>query len=176
MQDSSLPISGGSLAQFKKITETVVLFLAVATLSVVLGRIYLHPSAPAQRSSLVGASLTLPNVQWSANRYNVVLAISATCHFCQESAGFYHSLAQLPAQANLIVVTEDDRAGIETFLKSKAISASQIVCESLDTIGVGRTPTVLVVNEKGVVLKSLAGKQAPEAEEQFLAQLRDRSL
>lgn len=164
------------MARLKKITETVLLFVAVAALSVLLGRVYFHPRAQVRAASLVGTNLVLPHVQWSANRYNVVLAISATCHFCQESAGFYRSLAELPAQANLVVVTEDDRAGIENFLKSKAISPNQVVCESLDAIGVGRTPTVLVVDEKGVVLKSLAGKQAPEAEAKFLMQLRDRSL
>ncbi len=40
----------------------------------------------------VGAKINLSGVDWSKSERNLVLALSTTCHFCSESAGFYQKL------------------------------------------------------------------------------------
>jgi hypothetical protein len=163
------------LARLEKITHIVLIFVALAALGMMADKMYVHPTQ--QRAPrLVGRSITLPQVQWSSTRYNVILAISSACHYCRESAAFYHGLAQLPDQANLIVVSSDERNEIERFLTTHGISATQIVSATLADIGVHGTPTVLVVDQKGIVRKALAGKQPPEVEADFLSQVRERSL
>jgi len=163
------------MARLEKISRIVLLFAALASLGLVANRIYSHRQSTTA-TPRPGTSIVLPQVRWSATKYNVVLAISTDCHYCRESAAFYHNLAALPEQANVIIVSNDDRAAIERFLKSQAISASQIVYAAFEDIGVRGTPTVLVVNQSGVVQKVLAGKQSPEEEAKFLSQVRDRSL
>src|SRR5579863_4717595 len=41
-----------------------------------------------------GVKLNVTGENWTQSEKTVVLAISATCHFCTESAGFYKDLVQ----------------------------------------------------------------------------------
>jgi hypothetical protein len=47
------------------------------------------PRQPESRHTVaIGSKLPLRNVNWQGNGKSMVFALSTTCHFCTESAGF----------------------------------------------------------------------------------------
>src|SRR5437899_5098165 len=41
-----------------------------------------------------GTQLSLPDIDWQTNGRTLILALSTECHFCTESAPFYHRVAE----------------------------------------------------------------------------------
>ncbi len=142
--------------------------VCVATLlSVVLVKLYLlpaqrvtapvRPAAPTVASVAAGTSLKdkLPGVDWASNEKTLVLAISTTCHFCRESEPFYRRLRQeLGGRMKIIAVLPPPTTEAEQYLKSADLRVDQVKELSLDRIGVRGTPTILLVDGKGVVTPS----------------------
>src|SRR5579885_3681194 len=139
--------------------------VCVATLlSVVLVKLYLLPAQrvtapvrPAAPPVAAGTSLKdkLPGVDWASNEKTLVLAISTTCHFCRESEPFYRRLRQeLGGRMKIIAVLPPPTTEAEQYLKSADLRVDQVKELSLDRIGVRGTPTILLVDGKGVVTPS----------------------
>lgn len=171
------PPKGNLMTRLEKITHLVLMFVAVAALSIVIDRQYFHSQRHMQPQYLVGTNIALSQVQWSADKYNVVLVISAECRFCIESAPFYHSLGELADRVNLVIVSHDDRASLDRFLESQRISAKEeVTSASLSEIGVRGTPTVLLIDKKGIVKRVFAGKQPSKVEDGLLSDLREGRL
>jgi len=153
-------------------------------LSVVLIKVYLVPAPslrlpqgapPAVAAASVGSSLKgqLPGVDWSKNGRTLVLAISTQCHFCKESTPFYRRLEQEVGRGvKMVAVLPQPAAEAEQYLKNEGVRVDQVRQVSLGTIGVRGTPTILLVDGKGVVTKLWTGKLQAQAEDEVLAALR----
>jgi hypothetical protein len=59
----------------------------------------------------------------------------------------------------------------QNYLKDKNIGITQVVNNSLTGIGVAATPTLMIVNEKGVVSEYWRGKLSSDREKEVLAKL-----
>jgi len=144
----------------------------------VLVKPYIFPavpkSVPTNEGIKIGTKLTLTDVDWNKSEKNLVLVLSSTCRFCNESAPFYQKLAaQKTGQNNirLIAVMPQTAAEAKQYLDNHKISVDEIKQTNPDTINVRGTPTLVLVDNTGAVVQSWVGKLPPEKEEEVFQQL-----
>src|SRR5579864_5467736 len=98
----------------------------------------------------------------------VVLVLSTQCHFCQESAPFHERLTQMlqnSPDTGLIAVFPQDRQAVEQYKATYKVNFPNIITDaSLNKLQVRGTPTLLLVDQHGKVLKSWRGR-LPENDE-----------
>ena len=122
-----------------------------------------------------GKHLSLAGVDWSANKRTLVMAMSSHCGFCVRSTPFYQKLgssADLKSKrVGLIAVLPDDPATNSSFLDHYKVKVDQVINSQLASINVEATPTLLLVNSKGVVEREWIGMLDSTAESQVRSQL-----
>jgi hypothetical protein len=129
-------------------------------------------AAPARQDS----SLTIPDVDWRRSQQTLVLVLREGCHFCSDSAEFYRRLAMESRQTKTKLVTvlpgsiEDSRK----YLDDLKVPINAIRQSPLSKVNVRGTPTLLLVNEKGMVTKSWVGQLSPDRETEVLDAIRSR--
>lgn len=148
-------------------------------LSVVLVKNYLLPgrghSLTDESTISPGTKLSLPRVDWSKTEQTVVLVLSESCRYCTESAPFYRRLVASSAGTNpVIAVFPQDVATGRNYLNGLGISVNEIKQVSPESIGTRATPTIVLVNSRGVVEDVWVGKLPPQKEEAVLARLQLR--
>lgn len=120
--------------------------------------------------SLVGTSVSLPGVQLNQNHNTVLLAISTTCHFCQESVPFYKELsAATQEKVDLIAVLPQSLVESKTFLQKAGVSAKTLISADLNSIGIHGTPTILLLDPQGNVKQEWRGFQDVAGQKQIIA-------
>ena len=130
-------------------------------------------SAPPARQD---ASLGIPDVDWRRSKQTLVLVLREGCHFCSDSAEFYRQLAMESRQTKTKLVTvlpgsiEDSRK----YLNDLKVPINEIRQSPLSKVNVRGTPTLLLVNEKGVVTKSWVGQLPRDRESEVLDAIRSR--
>lgn len=129
---------------------------------------------PAPQTTPVGQNVPLQNIDWKKNNQTLVLYLSTKCRFCTESGPFYQRLLQESAGKNvrfITVVPQTVDEGRE-YLNSLGVKIDDVYQNPLQSIGVRSTPTLLLVNESGVVTDYWVGKLKEDKESQVLAKLK----
>ena len=111
-------------------------------------------------------------IDWKQSRQTLVLAISSSCHFCTESAPFYRRLVQSKGGTRVVAVLPQPIEDGREYLKRLGVSVDEVKQVGLDQIGVGGTPTLLLVDNSGVLKDSWVGRLPPEQETSVLNALR----
>lgn len=122
----------------------------------------------------VGAKFALQGVNWQDNNKNLVLGLSTGCHFCSESAPFYRELVQQCKQEHVrtVAVFPEEPAAAEAYLKNEGVQVDEVRQAQLTDIGINGTPTLLLINEAGVVRDVWIGKLPDKDEKKVLAAAR----
>src|ERR1051326_4717827 len=86
----------------------------------------------------VGRLVTLAGVDWHAAPITVLLQLSSTCHYCNDSMPFYQQLAAIRkgqfSQTALIVSSQDSVPTREDHLAKQHVAVDKIVHARLDSI------------------------------------------
>ena len=121
--------------------------------------------------SLKGTRITLSDVDWSTQRSTVVLVLSTNCRFCTESAPFYNQLvstASRQSEVRLIAVFPQEIDAAKTYLKSISVSLPDVRQASFGPLGISGTPTILLVDNTGLVTEAWVGRLGPNGEKDVL--------
>ncbi len=151
---------------------TNIAILIVATLaSAVLVRNYLFPRTTTSErppSVAVGTSLSVPGFDWRANGNTLVLALSTTCHFCSESAPFYRRLADELSRrrVHLTAILPQNADESAEYLRALQLQFGDVRQVPLRTLQIRGTPTLMLVDERGVVRHVWEGMLTAEKEQQ----------
>jgi len=162
-----------------ELVANLAIIVVAILLGVVLVRNYLFRSpvptqAPATTGIQAGTKLSLPSVDWNSSRQTLVMALSTKCHFCTESAPFYQRLAQECAgnrNVRLIAVFPQTSRESEEYLKGLALNVDDVKQSELGSLGVSGTPTLILLNNEGVVEDSWRGKLNGDREGEVLRRL-----
>ncbi len=137
----------------------------------------LHVSQPRDEAAATLKGLTLsplPGYRWDAHTQTLVVGLRVGCHFCQESLPFYKQLSDLEKsnrlRAHILAVFPDNQNSSMSFLRPDAIVLDSISNQSLSTIHVSATPTLLLVNSAGRIVDAWVG-ELPASDEQKLVAL-----
>jgi thioredoxin-related protein len=126
-------------------------------------------------SITAGTSLKrqIQGVDWDKNGQTLVFALSTQCHFCKESAPFYRRLRQdLGGSIKMIAVLPQSVAEAQQYLEAEGVRFDQVRQLAPAGVGVRGTPTILLVDSRGIVSRVWTGRLQEEEEEQVLSVLR----
>lgn len=133
-------------------------------------------SSHAPRSSIQnGTKITLPDLNWSLSQQTLLLVLSTTCKYCTASAPFYRRLVNQVSLTNgtrlIAVFPQDINESQEYFarLDIKIHTLRQALPASLGAKG---TPTLLLVDNNGTVIRSWEGVVPPAVETEILASVK----
>ena len=158
-----------------ELTTNIAIIAVAILLGIVLVKNYLlsgpkpDPSAPPTVPT--GTRISLQDVNWGAQKRTLLMALSDTCRFCTESAEFYKKLAQERAKhddVRIIAVLPQDVSAGQAYLNKLGVAVDQVKQSPLDAVGVKATPTLILVDDKGVVTASWVGKLPPDKESEVL--------
>ncbi|HEX8265984.1 MAG TPA: hypothetical protein VF596_11300 [Pyrinomonadaceae bacterium] len=150
--------------------------IAVAVLfSAVIIQKYLLPSSsqPERVQPVIGKQMNLSDVNWTSQPRTLVLALSTTCHFCNESAPFYKRLIESVKGKNvkLVAVFPTETEAGRAHLKELGLADLEVKQSPLANMQVSGTPTLILTNDKGEVTDYWLGKLPPEKETQVINKL-----
>jgi thioredoxin-related protein len=164
---------------FKKIElfANIAIIVVALILGVVLVKRYLftntQSATPTASRIQPGTKVQMADVDWSKSPQTLVLVISDTCHFCTESAGFYQRLAQEKTKhegTRMIAVLPQDVSRGQAYLSKLGVAVDEVRQSPLSAIGVAGTPTLLLIDGKGVLKQSWVGKLPTAQETEVLSQ------
>lgn len=119
--------------------------------------------------TLVGREVKLPGADWQGAPLSVLLQLSSTCHFCNESMPFYKQLmAARPAKVPVIVASSDAVAVMRQHLADEQVVVDKVLHSRMESFGTG-TPTIYIVDSKGLVKRAFVGKLDSAGEKELLS-------
>jgi thioredoxin-related protein len=116
--------------------------------------------------SRINAPAKLAGEQWRINKMTLIVAVRPGCPWCAASAPFYRDIAASQSHNNFHIVfvsavsINDTRA----YLQTLDIPLADVKQASFSALGVRGTPTILLVDRKGIVRSVWNGKLSVEKE------------
>ena len=172
-----------SVTQRLEFLANLAIIVVAVLLSIVLIKSYLLPNSskekPPDRRVPAGTKLSLPGVDWSANNQTLLLVLQKGCRFCSESAPFYQRLVRETAgrgNIHLIAVLPQTTDESKKYLNDLGVAIEDVRQAGLGSIGVHGTPTLILVNNQGVVMNSWVGKLPADGEAEVLRRLHETTL
>lgn len=164
-----------SLTKKIEFLANVLIIVVAMLLIVVLTREHLMVKSVGNEAAVgkasVGGKLPISDVDWNKNRQTLLLAISTTCRYCDESAGFYQRLLKENANTQIVAVMPQELTVGKKYLENHRLPVHEIRQLSLDTLGVTGTPTLILVDNNGIVRGWWVGKLSQSQETEVLLRL-----
>jgi hypothetical protein len=159
-----------TLARKFEILSDIAVIVAAVAVCVVLVRGQLQPDRQPTAASLQGKTVDMKSITATPAARNVVLAISQTCHFCQEEMPFYRNLSERAAHANTHVyaVFPPGETESERYLGRQSVRTDGVVSRKLADLGVWGTPTLMLVNARGEIERAWVGALNGAQEQEVL--------
>lgn len=158
-----------------ELLANVSIILVALLIAGVLLRNYFAPAQPEPIAGIpVGNKVQLPDVDWERNGKTLLLVLKKGCHFCTESAPFYQRLVRETAgrgNVRLVAVLPDEVDESKQYLGDLGIPLDEVRQASPYSLGVGGTPTLILVDGAGKVSASWVGRLAPDKETDVLNRL-----
>lgn len=153
----------------KRVAATL-LVSATLILTVKAVRRTFFPRATANNDSVVkvGQRISLPGLAWPRGSRTVILALEESCPFCHRSAPFYQKLLKRVAEQQsirVIAVFPDSAARGREYLEAMNVPVEKVEQADFTALGVRRTPTLLVINDQGLISNLFVGMIAQRDEE-----------
>lgn len=158
---------------------TIVLVLLVGTLLLRNNATSARTRVPARTPPVqVGAHWgnSPLGINWGANHRTLVMGLQTTCHFCTQSGPFFQRLVEAaPSDLKIVAVFPQAEGVAKSYLDNLGVRVNEVKQASLATLGIAGTPTLLLVDDLGVVKDVWSGQQAPEGETNILSAIQDPS-
>jgi thioredoxin-related protein len=145
----------------------------VILLAVVVGSVFLKDRfpAPVRHANEVkaGDRLTrLDSWDWAAQDRTLVLALRKGCHFCEDSAPFYQRLLSEHSRDGsttaIVAAFPDTADAVKEVVQSEGLHVLALAGVPPEKLNVSGTPTLLLVDRSGTVLKAWIGMLSPREE------------
>jgi hypothetical protein len=157
-----------------EVAINVAILIAFLMVAVLAGQRLFHSHTNTTRAiPQVGSKVSLAGVVWSNSNRNLVLALSTTCHFCSESAGFYRKIVPEASTHGIpvIAVLPQTPSEARSYLDGLGIQVQQVFQGPINSVEATGTPTLLVIDSNGRISKAWVGKLDAEREGQVIAAL-----
>jgi hypothetical protein len=126
----------------------------------------------------VGTRLqNIAGLDWAAHDATLVLALRQGCHFCEQSMPFYRRLSDLSDKHTiepfLVAAFPDDSNQVADVVRTNALTIPTLHDVSLlEDLKVSGTPTILLVDKRGVAAKIWSGRLTPSGEADVINAIR----
>ena len=152
-------------------------YAIVITVSVILGvfigKTYLVGASSNRLNALEGTKFQLAGVDWQKSERTVVLGLRIGCGYCEDSAEFYRALSEQCRlkKVRLIAVAPNLVSESQQYLKELGVTVDEVRQSELPPLGVMRTPTLVLVDNGGVVSRIWLGKLSPANQQDVFTQV-----
>lgn len=171
--------NSGKVRGYLEVASNVVVLIAALAFVGTAGWNYFNraQAAPLQSGLNKGDAFPrLEGINYGDSKKTVIVAMSSSCHFCQESVPFYRHLAELrggaPDQSfQLTAVFPESADAAKQYVERNQLSFDATTGANLGDLKLAGTPTVIVVDGSGKVLDFWVGKLTPEAEQEVITAL-----
>ncbi|HKQ53675.1 MAG TPA: hypothetical protein VJT74_14970 [Pyrinomonadaceae bacterium] len=171
-----------NLTQRLESLANIAIIVAAVLLCFVLVKNYLLPDRSKDRPRDLrvpaGTKVSLPGVDWAGNKRTLLVVLQKGCHFCSESAPFYQRVIRETAgrgDVHLIAVLPQPTDESRKYLDELGVTIDDLKQSELDAVSVGGTPTLILVDNQGVVVNSWVGKLNADNEADVLRRLQEGS-
>lgn len=139
--------------------------VAVIVTAMAVGYVFLEGKVASSRkppSIEVGRRLgEIPGIDWSLHQRTLVLALNTGCHFCEESVPLYQRLAHAQTadgeDLGIVAVFPNDPGMVWLFMAKANLHIRSVVVPSLEGLLVDAIPTLILVDNQGLVERSWVG-------------------
>ena len=131
-----------------------------------------RPALPPDTQIQPGAKLEVPGIDWTKNGRTLVMAVSDKCHYCTESAPFYQQLAKSHQNVRLIALLPQPPDQGRQYMDHLQVSVDEVRQAPLTTLGIRGTPTLILLDSGGAIVKAWRGKLTADKESEVLASLK----
>ena len=115
----------------------------------------------------------LAGIDFSTNDRTLVIAVRAGCPFAEHSMPFYRRIAELKRRrattAGLAVVSPDSEGVSRNLLRIHDVDIPAAPATPLSSLKLHWTPTLVLANRAGIVLRVWEGELSPAAQSDVLA-------
>jgi len=155
------------------ITNVVIISVAILFGYVLIQKAFFSKPFPQPKGIEKGDKVSSLNIDWQSNQRTLVLVLQKGCKFCTESIPFYKSLLKKTSETNvkIVAVFPTPQEESSQYLKENAIEIQEIYQSSLNQLNIKGTPTMLLVNEEGVVSNVWIGKLGLDKEKEVIDSL-----
>ena len=162
--------------RLESVTNIAILIAAVIASAVLVRNYFLSGPGPGLPPQIaVGEKFPLADVDWKGNGNTLVLALAPGCESCSESAPFYRRLtAELPAQRiHMTAVLPESVEQSREYLRGLVVEVDDVRQGSFALLKIRGTPTLILVDEQGVVRNVWLGRFPPDKEQQVIDIIRE---
>ncbi len=127
-----------------------------------------------KESIAAGKKINFEQIDWASNNHTLLLILSKDCHFCTESVPFYQKITQEISRNQSVKISAifpQDTQTAKEYLNQHQLPIQQIYQANPPSLGVGGTPTLLLVNKDGQVEETWFGKLSADEEQKVLNRL-----
>lgn len=154
-----MSFSTGSVQQW----SAAALFILTSGLAyLLLGVSPSGPRAGENVSPIPGNRIVVQTGIWRQHDRTLILAIRRGCHFCEASMPFYRKLSQLAGEhafgTPIVVESPDDPATMRFLMRSQGLQFASFPSIPLQALQAEGTPTAVLVDQQGTVLRSWNGE------------------
>ena len=152
-------------------------YIIVITVSVILGvfigKTYLVGASSNRLNALEGTKFQLAGVEWQKSKRTVVLAVRIGCGYCDDSAEFYRALVEQCRlnKVPLIAVSPSSVNESRQYLNEMGVNVDEVRQSELPSLGIMRTPTLLLVDNGGIVSRTWLGRLSTDNQQDVFTQL-----
>jgi thiol-disulfide isomerase/thioredoxin len=158
-----------------ELVAQVVIAIAVVITSGVLVKRNVFPEQASRRMPGInsGERLTLPNIDWAQNKKSLVFFLKKDCPYCTSSAELYRQLVEEATRRNVkcVAVFPNTLEDARKYLRYIELPIENVYTSPLGDYKISGTPTVLFVDESGIVRSVWMGAQTEREHE-----MRDKLL
>lgn len=134
-----------------------VALLAAVLYGVVAIRLASRPALTAYERGETAPAIA--GVSYGAAKRTAVLFVRSTCHFCTESMSFYQELVKDGRQ--VVAISGEPRDRLDAYLTENGLAIRSATITRGEWPKLVGTPTIVVVDASGRVVKSWAGLLSP---------------
>jgi thioredoxin-related protein len=127
----------------------------------------------ASANAKIGQKVLLRDVNWEQNSRTLILVLSPSCRFCEESAPFYRNLLknQVAGQWQAVIVVPEKIATTTAYVQTHGFIGVQALSANFESLGVLATPTLLLTDREGKLQQFWVGELGTNEEEAVAAAL-----
>jgi thioredoxin-related protein len=168
-------MSDKTVKKFEIAAYCAIIVLSIVACTALIKKFILTPSAgPSAMHLPVGKSMALDH-DWTQSDKTLVLVLSETCQFCNESAPFYQTLLTKFSdrrKVQFVAVFPQEVVSATKHLNALGLSMNEVKQSVLASLGVNGTPTLILVDNTGRVIDSWMGKLSPDEELRVIERIR----
>jgi hypothetical protein len=166
-------------AQLRRVLELILNGVIVVACSGLIVGVLSSRVSLVKRSTLapagppIGAEINIPQVTWPDSKHTIVLVLNTHCGYCTASAGFYRELQRIASARKIpiIAVLPQSNDDARAYLAGLHVPISSVRQLPLSSLQVSATPTLMIVNSDGKLIRSWIGQLPPNLEKEVLSRL-----